>query len=166
MVATKDQSLALFGIHSVFRAAPAADAALLVTDSVLTALFTGQIAWRPTWVMASVFIGKAVLHCPAVLDFGTFTAAVAALYSFCFCYTLILALVVLPWNQHRSGFAGAAVGVLCYVPARALVRASSPTTTPRTMLFTRAAEGCVKPSANGEMMSHSARTTLRQLHPR
>ncbi len=117
MAATEDQPPALFGIHSVFWAALAADFTLLVTDSILTAIFTSHSAWHSTWVLASVFMGKVVLHWPAVFDFGAFTAAVTGLYPFCFCYTLILALVVLPWNLCRAASVGAVFGVLCYLPS-------------------------------------------------
>ena len=103
-----------FGIHSIFWAALCADAALLAGDSILTGLVAGHSVWRPTWVVASVFMGKVVLHWPPVFDLAAITAAMTALFPFCFCYALLLALVVLPWSLNRPCLAGAAFGALCY----------------------------------------------------
>ncbi len=107
----------LIDVHSILWAALSGAAALLATDAILSALFNAQGAWQPCWVLASVFMGQVVLHWPAVFDFGAITAALAALFPFCFCYTLILALVVLPWIGHSAGFVGAAFGMLCYLPS-------------------------------------------------
>lgn len=105
------------GIHSIFWTALIADVTLLITDSILTGLFTGYSFWRPSWVLASVFMGKVVLHWPSVFDFAAITAAVTALFPFCYCYVLILALAVLPWNLNRATVAGAVFGALSYFPS-------------------------------------------------
>ncbi len=113
----RDRTPAVPGVHCIFWVALVADATLLVTDSIVAALFNGQGAWEPSWVLASAFMGKVVLHWPAVFDCAAMTAAAAALFPFYYCYTLIFALFVLPWNHRHTGFAGALFGALCYVPS-------------------------------------------------
>jgi len=107
----------LLGIHSIFWTALIADLMLLVTDSILTGLFTNQSVWRPSWILASACMGKVVMHWPAVFDFAAILGAMIALFPFCYCYALILATVILPWSQNLAITAGTVFGALCYFPS-------------------------------------------------
>jgi len=114
----KGRSLGICGIHTVFWTALAADAALEAADAIVTGVGTGQSMWRPSWVLAAVFMGRGVLHWPAIFDFAAITAGMAALLPFCFCYTVVIGVVVSRCDLSVAGFAAVAGGVIFYFASR------------------------------------------------
>jgi hypothetical protein len=88
---------------------------LLAVQSILMAIFAGQSIWKTTWVLGAVFMGRDVLHWPAVFDFAACTAALTALYpTTLVCAVLLSGLtcrVTLKW----AILAGAVVGGLFYI---------------------------------------------------
>src|SRR4051794_25185615 len=106
---------ALPGIKSVLWAAVIAAAALLVVDSLLTAIFTHQGLWSPSWTLAAIFMGPVVLEWPAIFDFSAIFTAWLALFLISIAYELILAWIILPWSGKRSIAVGVVYGIPCYL---------------------------------------------------
>ncbi len=105
---------AIPGLHDILWGTLIAAATLLAADSFLTGLFTPQSIWKPSWVLAAIFMRKVVLHWPAVFDFGAISAALTALYIVSFGYVALLAWLILPWNWNRAVLAGGIWGLACY----------------------------------------------------
>ena len=78
------------------------------------AIFAHQDVWKTSWMIAAVFMGREVLHWPAVFDMAAITAALAALYPSAFLCVLILLIAEQRRSVKRSILTGAMVGFLFY----------------------------------------------------
>ena len=89
-------------------------AVLLLTQSILASLFTGQSFWKTDWMIATVFMGSAVSRWPAVFDLAPITAALTALYPIALTVVLLLCTIVDRLNKARAMVAGSMLGLVFY----------------------------------------------------
>lgn len=87
---------------------------LLGVQSVLMGVFGHESVWKTSWVVGAIFMGREVIHWPAVFDLAPITAAMTALYP-----TALVCALVLYGLTHRLPLNGAIltgvlVGALCY----------------------------------------------------
>ncbi len=89
-------------------------AVLLTAQTVLVCIVAHQSLWRTSWVLASVFIRKAVLNWPAVFDLAALTAALTAPYPIALTAALILCPLVGRLKLRHAILLGTVVGVVFF----------------------------------------------------
>jgi hypothetical protein len=87
---------------------------LMGIDGILTALFTHHSGYQFFWTLAAIFMGRDVLHWPAIFDFAALSAAWTALFIISVGYMGILGWLILPSTWKRPLLAGAGLGIFYY----------------------------------------------------